>query len=161
MNFINSSYSQPPVVNFIIFIIFIAVILTVFVVSNIVNKKLKSEKKLIGVDGTLTLVVISGLLVLVGAWAFLTQYDDTKELRIKSIETTYGVNLTDDELKQLKYPESEPTQNIEFYGSLVNKDVRGLSESKATYTTLVWLNGEFRLLETDKESSMTSELPRV
>lgn len=78
------------------------------------------------------------------------------------IEETYGLTLTGDEFKNLRYPISQPPVNdVVEYGRINDSFINDDGELAKTSITLAWTGDEFKLFESTDDEVLGAELPRV
>lgn len=74
----------------------------------------------------------------------------------KQINNSYGIDLTAKELRALSYPEDEPSQESESFGSFLlripESSGRGFTNQKVT---LVWVDGKMVLAESTNGEDFT------
>jgi len=75
------------------------------------------------------------------------------------IEESYGLDLSTDEIIDLKWPESTPERDFKVFGSVVNqKQVEGAQFIERT-VYLVWADGQLQLSESEDGKSFTELEP--
>lgn len=117
---------------------------------------------------TIALLTIAGISAVIATVIAFTNdsnvsdsYEVNNHLKIEAIEDTYGLSLTEDDLKELQYPTSIPDQNLEFYGSIPSENISDAELASQSFITLVWSDGELKLIETTANLIDGEELPRV
>lgn len=109
-------------------------------------------------------LIFTGLGVLGMLGGFLTgMITESKAVdsKIDSVNSTYGIELTKDELAELEYPFNKPdTSKVVKFGTLEQSSITN-GELKSDNITLAWNGSEMQLFQSDDEEELGSELPRA
>lgn len=88
--------------------------------------------------------------------------DESYDLRQAAIAEVYGLDLTDDQLTELSYPDAAPEAGeVIEYGSTSTSFVTEDDELGRNTITLAWVNDELRLFGSTDADVLGAELPRV
>lgn len=110
------------------------------------------------------LALFFGLGMLVTSWVIassgMAQSAERRDAIIESAENAYGIVLSDDEVRKLEYPDTEPETDFEVFGSIV-RDVKTVDGFARTEVFLIWNGTELELAEsTDGEKFTSLEVTR-
>lgn len=109
----------------------------------------------------LTLVVIAVAGALSSSFAISTSTDKSEQdARLAEVQRVYGLDISNRDFYELKYPLNLPSDNFRTYGTATvttEKKDGGLAQRRLT---LVWKDGEFRLFQGEGAITTLEELPR-
>lgn len=85
-----------------------------------------------------------------------------RDTKVEAIASVYGLELSDDDFKSLRYPfEKPPVGETIRYGAINDDFVTPSGELARTSITLAWVGDEFKLFESLDDEILGAELPRV